>query len=380
LKLIEAYQNANSEVKIDGESSGWNDYWPRLATKVAGGSAPDLIQMDYRYIFEYARRGALLPLDQFIPNVLKIEDFGQENLESGRVDGKLYGVTLGATSGTTFVKAPAWEEAGVPAPARNVTWEQFADLCTELSKATKRKNFHGVGDMSGYLLALECWLRQRGKALYTQEGQLAFAADDMAAWFNYWDKMRKSRGCVTPELQALRKSDIDSDMLTLGYAASTFGGSNQLVAYQALNKERISMAPYPVQTGSSKPGQFLKPSMFMSISATTKFPEQCARFTNFAVAESEGVKTLGVERGVPGSAAMRAQLAPTLNELDKRMVDYVDSLNDLLGPLPPAPPAGAGELETTLLRVSEEVAFGQASIKAGAEKFTTLSTAILKRG
>ena len=60
-KAIEAYKGVASDVSITGEFAGWSDYWPRLATQVAGRNAPDLIQMDYRYIFEYARRGALLP-------------------------------------------------------------------------------------------------------------------------------------------------------------------------------------------------------------------------------------------------------------------------------------------------------------------------------
>src|SRR5215510_153501 len=54
---IKAYQGKNADVSIEGESFGWDNYWTRLATQTAGGNAPDLIQMDYRYIFEYARRG-----------------------------------------------------------------------------------------------------------------------------------------------------------------------------------------------------------------------------------------------------------------------------------------------------------------------------------
>jgi len=51
------YSERNPGVTIDGESVGWNDYWPRLATQSAGRNAADIIQMDYRYIFEYAPAG-----------------------------------------------------------------------------------------------------------------------------------------------------------------------------------------------------------------------------------------------------------------------------------------------------------------------------------
>ena len=64
---------------------GWDDYWTRLATQVAGGNAPDLIQMDYRYLFEYAGRGAILPLDDYMGKELNIADFGEANLAACQI-------------------------------------------------------------------------------------------------------------------------------------------------------------------------------------------------------------------------------------------------------------------------------------------------------
>ena len=54
--------------------------------------------MDYRYIFEYARRGALLPLDDYLSNALNLGDFNKATIDSGKVDGKIYGVSLGLNS------------------------------------------------------------------------------------------------------------------------------------------------------------------------------------------------------------------------------------------------------------------------------------------
>ena len=69
-----------------------------LATQSAGRNAPDVIQMDYRYIFEYARRGALLPLDAQVGKTLNLSDFSKAAVDSGKVDGKIYGVSLGLNS------------------------------------------------------------------------------------------------------------------------------------------------------------------------------------------------------------------------------------------------------------------------------------------
>ena len=57
---------------IEGEFLAWNDYWPKLATQTAGGNAPDIIQMDYRYIVEYAKRNAIAPLDEFVGGAMAL--------------------------------------------------------------------------------------------------------------------------------------------------------------------------------------------------------------------------------------------------------------------------------------------------------------------
>ena len=80
------------------ETYGWNDYWQKLATQAAGKNLPDLIQMDYRFIFEYARRQQLAALDDFVGKQLDLDDFDPNQLASGKVDGKLYGISMGANS------------------------------------------------------------------------------------------------------------------------------------------------------------------------------------------------------------------------------------------------------------------------------------------
>ena len=105
-KANRLYEQKNPGVSIVGETLGWSDYWPRVATQVAGRNVADVLQMDYRYIFEYARRGALLPLDEFLPDSLNLQDFEAAATDSGKVDGKIYGVSLGLNSTACLYDQP----------------------------------------------------------------------------------------------------------------------------------------------------------------------------------------------------------------------------------------------------------------------------------
>jgi multiple sugar transport system substrate-binding protein len=379
-KVNKLYQQNNAGLTISGESLGWNDYWPRLATQTAGRNAADVLQMDYRYIFEYARRGALLPLDEYLSKTLNLGDFNKSTIDSGKVDGKIYGVSLGLNSTALIYDKDIIQSLGLKAPTSQMTWKEIGDLAVEITKAAKRDRYTGIQDGGREEPALEVWLGQRGKSLYTAEGKLGFDDKDVGEWLAFWDELRKRGGCAAADTQALDRGEIDANLLTLGKAAIGFAHSNQLVGFQALNKSKLGLSTFPDGGPGAKPGQYLKPSMLWSVSAQSKQKEAAVKLLNFFVADTEAGKLLGVERGVPPSDAVRKAVIPTLDELSQAMADYITLISDKVGPLPPPPPNGAGEVATLLRRVNEQVGFGRLSPTEGAKQFIAESNAILARG
>ncbi len=379
-KVNALYAARNPGVTIDGETLGWGDYWPRLATQAAGRNVPDIVQMDYRYIFEYARRGALLPLDEYMPAVLNIADFGKDAIDSGRVDGKVYGVSLGLNSTAVLYSKTAFEATGLKPPTFETSWAEYPAIFAELTKAANKEGFWGSEDAGGSETALEVWLRQRGKALYDKDGKLGFGAGEAGEWLAFWDDMRKRKACVPADVQALDRGSYDSSMMSLGKAATAFQHSNLLVTFQTLSKDSLAMTMYPHGGAGVKPGQYLKPSQMLSVYARTKFAPEAARIVNFFVEDPEAAKILSVERGVPASATMRKLITPELNELDQQSIVYISMASERVGPLPAPPPNGAGEIQRTLRRINEEVGFARQTPVAAGKQFVEEAKSILDRG
>ncbi len=373
---LDAYK-AKSGTDISAEALGWGDYWTKLGTQTAGGNAPDLIQMDYRYIFEYARRQTLLPLDGLAPKPLDLSTFAAAARDCGKVDGKLYGVTLGTNSKAMVYDTAMFEKVGVKSLDPNWTWDDFARIAGEISKINPGK-YWGSGDNSRWEQGFEHYLNQRGKVLYTPEGKAAFTRDDVTAWFDLWDKLRKSGAVAPAEIGATNTGAIDQYEISRGTAAMSFANSNQVVAFQGISKSKLAISVFPNEKGSSS-GHYIKPAMMMSVSSKTKAPEEAAKLINFLVNETEGVKALGIERGVPPSSIAQGLLTPDLDDLGKMQVDYVAAVTKVAVALPPPPPKGAGEIEKLLLRVADSVAFGRISVKDGAAQFVTEAESILAR-
>jgi multiple sugar transport system substrate-binding protein len=378
-RVDEMYAETHSGLTLVGETVGWGDYWTRLATEAAGRNMADLIQMDYGYIFEYGRRHALLPLDGFVGKQLDLSSFSPETIDGGKVDGKIYGVSLGLNSTSLIYDSDVFDKFRILPPVWPITWDEIGKRATALTKAVGRSDYWGMQDAGGSGPALEVWLRERGKAMYNPDGKFGADTSDMADWFGYWQDMRAQGSSVPPEVQALDKSDIDTSVLTLGKAAIAFANSNQLVGFQAVSKNRLRLAMYPAGKPGTKSGQYLKPAMLWSIAATTKYPEEAVKLLNYFVTDPAAGKVLGLERGVPGSKTVRDEIEPTLDDLSQQMSNYITDLSNKVTSLPSPPPRGAGEVLALLRSTNEAIGFKRMSPAAGAKQFMGDCSDILSR-
>ena len=378
-KALDLYKSKNPGVTIDAEYLGWGDYWARLSTMTAGGNSPDVVQMDIEYLADYASRGVLLDLGPLIPSPLNVGDFQKDLLDNGKVGGKQYAVPCGVNAGALIIDKTVYDQAKVAPPDSSTTWEQFGKIMADFKKASPQKDMYGSPDASGMEPVLETWLRQRGKQLYHPDGTLAYDAPDLKDWFEMWATMRAAGGVAPPDVQALDHDDIDTSLLSQKRATLTFENSNQYVAAQALISDELMLAPYPKVGPDGKGGLYIKPTMFYSISSQTSQADASAKLLNFILSDPEATAILGGERGIPASAAVRQRLRPKLDKAGEAMLDYIDNLGELAGPLPPPNPPGQGEVTDALVKAAEEVSFGTKAPEKGAADFIENAKAILSR-
>ncbi|GAA3439281.1 extracellular solute-binding protein [Kutzneria kofuensis] len=57
-----AFEKLHPDIKVETEYSGYDAYFQKLSTQVAGGAGPDLLQLDRATIGEYEHRHVLADL------------------------------------------------------------------------------------------------------------------------------------------------------------------------------------------------------------------------------------------------------------------------------------------------------------------------------
>ena len=226
---------------------------------------------------------------------------------------------------------------------------------------------------------LETWVRQRGKALYTEDGTIGYDVEDFAAFFAFW-KMMQDEGLTPPADIQSQDADgkMESSMIVTGKSLFGFIHSNQLVANQKLMPDEINITMIPNQK-DGQPGQYLKPSMLLSMAATSSDQVATAELMNFFITDPDANAILQIERGVSGDASVRQSLLPNLSPTEKKIIDYLDIVATHVGPLPPPPPKNAGELERALRPAWDAISFEQVKAEDGAKSFYDNAVAILAR-
>lgn len=117
MAAIEKFEEKYPYITVEAEFTSWDGYWSKLATQVAGGLMPDVIQMDYQYLNQYAQSGVLADLTPFFESgAIDVSNVAQSVIDSGAVNGTVYALSTGTNALATFYRKDVLDEAGVEMP------------------------------------------------------------------------------------------------------------------------------------------------------------------------------------------------------------------------------------------------------------------------
>jgi multiple sugar transport system substrate-binding protein len=364
--MIAAYQQANPNVKISGQPGEFSSYWDKLATQTAGGTAPDIIQMDMNYISEYGTRNALLDLKD-----VDTSKFVEGTVDSGKINDTLVGVNAGINSALFFANPTIFEKAKMELPDDTTwTWDQLIEVGAEV--ASKAGVPFGVGSLIGSDALFGTFVRQQGKELFTPDG-LGFEAAEAQAWYDFLVKGVKAKAFGTPEqITEEVAKPLDQSALVTGKAAIQYWNSNQLeaVSNAAGGDYLMEMLRGPSMTGKATDRKtWYKASMLWSASAKTQNPEAAVAWINWFANDQAAANIDKAERGIPPNSEILAAVTPSLSEAQKVVAKYINDIKPEVANTPIAPPPGGGTISEVLTRHGTDAIYGKASTADAAQKF-----------
>ncbi len=361
------FEELYPNIKVTSEVASFDGHFDKLAVQTAGGEAPDVFQMSGQYILDYAARNALLDLNQFVPDIIDLSAWDEGTRDLGLINGVMAGLVIGIDTYAIIYDEEVFAEAGIEMP-QTQTWEEFATMATELAAALGDGSF-GTEDAGGSYEAVETFVRQRGKRLFTEDGLgLGFAPEDLIEWFTYWDELRKSGAAAPADITAAATTP-ETSPIVLGQAPIEFQTASQFVNFQGLQPHELGLRMYPMGSEGSELAQFIRPALFISASASTEYPTESAELINFLLNNLEAAAILRTARGIPASPPVRELLLADVDDVERKTFELIDEVAATATQTNVLTPPGGRAATDLLSQANLSVAFGEATVEEAVERF-----------
>ncbi len=314
---IEKFMEKNPDIKVEAEFTDWSGYWSKLATQAAGGLVPDVVQMDYAYITQYAKNKVLADLTPYIESgALDVSDTSESLLASGQVDEGIYGVPCGANSPALLYRKDFLEKAGVTVPLAP-TESEYQEIVLKVYQATGRAAARETS-----LDAVRNYVRNYGMNLYNNEGT-ALGFDDPVYIVRVWERYLSevASGVQLGIGEATQSTAFDA------FASDVWMSkhyTNELTAYETGSGCKLELAMVPTEDDATTPATYIKPTMFWSVANNSAAKDAAIRFVDFCTNDPDYFDIVGVDRGIPISSKIREHLEGHLSENDQKVVEFMN--------------------------------------------------------
>lgn len=384
IKVVEMYEAENPNIDISYEFANFTDYWVRLNTQAAGGGLPCVMQHDYAYLAEWAKRGLLLPLNPYFDDgTIDVSNVDEAYLQGGEVDGQYYGISLGTNSQSMILDVDAFEKAGLELPSPDWTWKEFEETALALHD---KLGIWAYGSPS--LGDDQLWTSLNlasGLQTFSDDGKSFGYTNDqpLIDYFNMILRLQEAGA-----IQNMEEVNADADLgpegspIVTGKSAMQYQWSNQVVAiFSAAGEGRhfkLWLLPRPE---GGKSANYLKPSMFFAIPASCENPEEAAKFINYFTNSLEANDILFAERGVPISSAVRDYLKPKLDAVGAETFDFLERVQVDSSPIFPPNPPGYNDIRNNVYipLFRDPVLYGQIPVEEGIAILRSEGEAILAK-
>ncbi len=134
-KMVDAFQGAHPDIKVNIQLTPNSDYWTKLQTAAASGTAPDVFWMNSSRIGLYAGQGQLQSLTG--KSGFDNSPFSKALNTIFTLDGKQYGMPKDYDTVGLWYNKKLFDAAGVKYPDKSWTWQSVIDASQKLTDPAK---------------------------------------------------------------------------------------------------------------------------------------------------------------------------------------------------------------------------------------------------
>lgn len=141
--MKDMFNNKNEFIKVTTETVPFGEYFTQMATRIAGGNAPEIFEINFENFYTYAKRGSLRDVLPLVAQTgFDVSTLNKNAVDAFNYDGKQYGIPESFGNIFLVYNKDLFDKAGVAYPTKDWKWED------ELKAAEKiralGKDIYGV--------------------------------------------------------------------------------------------------------------------------------------------------------------------------------------------------------------------------------------------
>ncbi|WP_188192021.1 ABC transporter substrate-binding protein [Nonomuraea sp. SYSU D8015] len=251
-------------IKVTLETSPFEDYFTKLGTRLAGGSAPCVVSMQSLRTGGYV--SGMRPLDDLIKkNGLDTGDFDSSIMAGLASGGKQYALPYDLGSLVITYNKDMFEAAGVPAPKVGWSMADFESAAKKLTTGGKYGFVAYPTDLNMFSMILS----RTGAEPVDASGKLDLTSGPMTTGFQWFADLAAKAG-VAPKVPGVDNDFPDTQFLN-GNAAMWVNGPWAVLSLKQQAKFDVGLATIPA--GPDGPKTYSAGSGF-GISQSCPYPDE----------------------------------------------------------------------------------------------------------
>ncbi|HBB71407.1 MAG TPA: ABC transporter substrate-binding protein [Ruminococcus sp.] len=309
LNALKLWSELHPEITIVPEYGGWDGWTEKVTAQMTGGTAPDVMQINYDWLISMSPDGRGFYDLESIPELPDLSGFDSDVLSFGRVDGVLNAVTVSLSGRGLFYNSQVYSSLGAEYPE---TWQELMELGDTFSgSGAYPLDLDIQSGGTAWYLAVVYVQQQTGRQFITMDGHLGFTKDDLRAALDLYKELEDRH--VIRTIQTRTDEDgsaalYQSPEFINGHIAGVLEWGSSVGKYEMVLPEGVLEAGPLLSDGSRTGGWMIKPSLLYAVSAGTEHPDEAAAFIDFLLNDAECAKILGTTRGIPASEYARESL------------------------------------------------------------------------
>lgn len=296
-KAVEAFMAKYPNIKVECEYGAWDGWTEKCATQLNGGTAPDLMQVNWNWLYQFSSDGSIFADIKSLPEI-DLSGFPEKIVNQCVVADKLQAVPISTTGKCFFWNKTTFEKAGLETPK---TIDDLMNAGT-VFKETLGDEYYPLA-MYQYerMLLMLYYLEAKYGKEWVVDGTVNYSVEEVKEGLDWICSLEDAH--VLPKIELLLGDGATILEKNSKWSNGTYAGFYEWDS--ANNKFQEALEPgqefvlgdFITGIGDTEAG-LTKISQCFAITEASEHKEEAALLLNFLMNDPEGVELMGLERGI----------------------------------------------------------------------------------